>query len=366
MQAAVHDEVRPVRLLGLALLARLAAHHLAAQHQIAEHDERRSPPRRARAGPRGSSGRSSRGRAPGARGSAPGSWPRRRAAPTTRTPAARRRAGARPGSKPRRGVHRATGPQGHEILVGQPTGAGATVGAGQIDVERRDARRWLVHRPFTVRSPSVHRPFIGTGSPLPRLPSPRRPRRCAAPGGGARRRPRVNWQNPMPSTPASTPCTCFRPDSWCFGRSTCEVSPVTTADEPKPDARQEHLHLLDGGVLRLVHDDERVVQRAAAHVGERRDLDDVPLDELAHALDAEELVQRIVDRTQVGVDLLHHVARQEAQALAGLDRPGAPARAVARGSVSSASTAQATARNVLPVPAGPMPKVRSRSLTLWT
>jgi hypothetical protein len=45
------------------------------------------------------------------------------------------------------------------------------------------------------------------------------------------------------------------------------------------DARQEHLHLLDGGVLRLVQDHEGVVQRAPAHVGQRRDLDDVALEQ---------------------------------------------------------------------------------------
>ena len=40
------------------------------------------------------------------------------------------------------------------------------------------------------------------------------------------------------------------------------------------EAREEHLHLLGRGVLRLVEDDERVVQRAPAHERERRDLDD--------------------------------------------------------------------------------------------
>jgi hypothetical protein len=39
------------------------------------------------------------------------------------------------------------------------------------------------------------------------------------------------------------------------------------------DAGQEHLHLLRRRVLRLVEDDEGVVQRAPAHVGQRRDLD---------------------------------------------------------------------------------------------
>src|SRR5262245_11174119 len=40
---------------------------------------------------------------------------------------------------------------------------------------------------------------------------------------------------------------------------------------------QEHLHLLGARVLRLVEDDERVVQRAAAHERQRGDLDDALL-----------------------------------------------------------------------------------------
>src|SRR5512146_1084556 len=41
----------------------------------------------------------------------------------------------------------------------------------------------------------------------------------------------------------------------------------------EPEAGEEHLHLLGGGVLRLVEDDERVVEAASAHEGERGDLD---------------------------------------------------------------------------------------------
>src|SRR4026207_266215 len=80
-----------------------------------------------------------------------------------------------------------------------------------------------------------------------------------------------------------------------FGRATWVASPFTTAFEPKPsrvgdificsggglraEARplEEHLHLLGGRVLRLVEDDERVVQGAAAHERERRDLDNAAL-----------------------------------------------------------------------------------------
>ena len=60
------------------------------------------------------------------------------------------------------------------------------------------------------------------------------------------------------------------------------------------DAGQEHLHLLDGGVLALVEDDEAVVQRPAAHISQRRDFDDLALNELGHVFKAEHLVQGVI------------------------------------------------------------------------
>src|SRR5438067_320533 len=62
------------------------------------------------------------------------------------------------------------------------------------------------------------------------------------------------------------------------------------------DAREEHLHLLGGRVLRLVEDDERMVQRPATHVGERRQLDRAALEELAGLLEAHQVVERVVER----------------------------------------------------------------------
>ena len=98
------------------------------------------------------------------------------------------------------------------------------------------------------------------------------------------------------------------------------MSPVTTALRAEADARQEHLHLLVGGVLRLVENHERIVQRAAAHERERRDLDDVALDQFRDPLESHHFVQRVVHGTQVRIDLLRQVARQEPEPLAGLDR----------------------------------------------
>src|SRR6185437_8149543 len=47
----------------------------------------------------------------------------------------------------------------------------------------------------------------------------------------------------------------------------------------KTEARKEHFHLFAGGILRFVEDDERIVERAAAHEGERGDFDDVLFEE---------------------------------------------------------------------------------------
>ena len=89
---------------------------------------------------------------------------------------------------------------------------------------------------------------------------------------------------------------------------------------PESEAREEHLHLLGRGVLRLVENDERVVERATAHVRERRDLDDARLHQLRDRLDVHHVVQRVVQRPQVRVDLVVQRAGQEAQTLACLDR----------------------------------------------
>ena len=133
---------------------------------------------------------------------------------------------------------------------------------------------------------------------------------------------------------------------------------VAGDDHPRAEAqaREEHLHLLGRRVLGLVEDHERVVQRASAHERERSDLDHAALDVLGDLLRIEHVVQRVEQRAQVGIDLGHQVARQEAQALAGLDR-GRVRMMRLTSWRASAAAAIATARNVLPVPAGPTPKV---------
>ena len=61
------------------------------------------------------------------------------------------------------------------------------------------------------------------------------------------------------------------------------------------------------------------VERAAPHEGQRRHLDRAALDEPLRALGLEHVVEGVVERAQVRVDLGHEVAGQEAEPLAGLD-----------------------------------------------
>ncbi len=130
----------------------------------------------------------------------------------------------------------------------------------------------------------------------------------------------LKWVKLMPGTSRSTSITCLRPERVPWGRSTWVTSPVITALEPKP-IRVRNIFICSIVVFwlssRMMN---AVVQRAAAHVGQRRDLDDLALDQLGHGLEAEHLVERVVQRAQVGVDLLRQVAGQEAELLAGLHR----------------------------------------------
>src|SRR5687768_12428236 len=80
---------------------------------------------------------------------------------------------------------------------------------------------------------------------------------------------------------------------------------------PEAQAREEHLHLLAGGVLRFVEDDEGIVERPSAHEGDGGDFDRAALEEAVGPLDVEHVVERVVQRTQIRVHLLLQIAGQE-------------------------------------------------------
>src|SRR6476620_479770 len=84
-----------------------------------------------------------------------------------------------------------------------------------------------------------------------------------------------------------------------------DLSDVTGDDHlrAKSQAGQEHLHLFSGGVLRLVENDERGIKRAAPHVCQWCNLNDPGAHQLWDELGIHHIVQRVVQRPQIRVDL---------------------------------------------------------------
>ena len=63
-----------------------------------------------------------------------------------------------------------------------------------------------------------------------------------------------------------------------------------------------------------------MIERAAAHEGQRRHFDDTAFEQLGNFLKSHQIIKRVIQRPQIGIDLLRHVARQKAKAFAGFDR----------------------------------------------
>src|SRR5699024_6121896 len=87
----------------------------------------------------------------------------------------------------------------------------------------------------------------------------------------------------------------------------------------EPEPRQEHLHLLGGGVLCLVQNNERIVEGTATHVRQRGYLDRARLQQRGNRIRIDHVVQRVVQRTQVRVDLLVQPTRQVPESLPRFD-----------------------------------------------
>src|SRR6266436_5694802 len=84
--------------------------------------------------------------------------------------------------------------------------------------------------------------------------------------------------------------------------------------------RQKHLHLLAGGVLRFVQNHERIVQRPPAHKRQRRNLDDSLLQKPLQLVRIQHVVQRVIQRPHVRINLLLQRPRQKSQSLPRLHR----------------------------------------------
>src|SRR5713101_5004206 len=83
---------------------------------------------------------------------------------------------------------------------------------------------------------------------------------------------------------------------------------------------EKHRRLLGRGVLRFVEDDERVVESAATHERERRDLNGAALQESTHHFRLEHVVQRVIERSEIRINLGEDVTREKSQPLACLHR----------------------------------------------
>ena len=81
--------------------------------------------------------------------------------------------------------------------------------------------------------------------------------------------------------------------------------------------------MLGGGVLRLIQNDKAVVQRPAAHVGQRRHLNVAAFQIFLVGFRPQHVEQGVVQRPQVGIHLGLQIAGQKAQLLSRLHRrPG--------------------------------------------
>ena len=87
----------------------------------------------------------------------------------------------------------------------------------------------------------------------------------------------------------------------------------------RPDAREQHEHLLGRGVLRFVQNHKRVVQRSSTHVSQRRDLDRLARDRALDLFRLEHVAKRIVKRPQIRRDFLFELARKKTERFAGFD-----------------------------------------------
>jgi hypothetical protein len=99
------------------------------------------------------------------------------------------------------------------------------------------------------------------------------------------------------------------------------LSNIACHDATRANAKpgEKHKHLLGGGILRLIKNNERVAEGAAAHIGQRGDLDDIPIHQLLEFLRFEEIMKGIVKWSKIREDFFLEVAREEAEGLARFD-----------------------------------------------
>src|SRR5579884_420063 len=86
----------------------------------------------------------------------------------------------------------------------------------------------------------------------------------------------------------------------------------------KAQTRDEHLHLFGRSVLGFIENDEAVIQRASTHERDRSNLDDIALQITIDFLLVEQIIQSVVERPEIRIDLLLQSARKESETFASL------------------------------------------------
>ena len=72
--------------------------------------------------------------------------------------------------------------------------------------------------------------------------------------------------------------------------------------------------------MRFVENDERIVESTPAHIRQRRNLDDIFVDEFLIHVETKNFLQGIIQRSKIRIDFFAHIARQESQPFARFDR----------------------------------------------
>src|SRR5450830_456541 len=79
------------------------------------------------------------------------------------------------------------------------------------------------------------------------------------------------------------------------------------------DAGEKHFHLFRRGVLSFIEDDEGMIERTSAHISQRRDFNGLFFKQSLGTVKTEQIVQRVIQRAQIRIDLLRQIARQKTQ-----------------------------------------------------
>ena len=87
----------------------------------------------------------------------------------------------------------------------------------------------------------------------------------------------------------------------------------------KANASEEHLHLFRRRVLRFVQDHKGVIQCAPSHIGKRCDLNGLFLEKTLYPFETHQVVEGVIEWSQIRVYLLCEISGQKTKSLTGLN-----------------------------------------------